>query len=355
MKAVTFCSLLLVFMGSAVASYSQIPPSSSARPTPNVMVHTDGRVSQIIARSETYFKEGELHLMAGEREEARDKFDKAVDTILESTIDVRTNQRLQSFYLELVERIYRLEVPSSQSAPPSTRSMAQVAMNQQGSQGKPVQPQLGFREQEFEPSPLDELTKLILTPERKEVPRTASCAPARFQNLEIRGFKLGMSTQEVKNRLPSLRVPAANRYGATEITVYPKRGRLSDISAEYKGVNNIAFEFLDNRLTDIYFLYDDSIKWPSSGEFISRVSEVLNLPEGWETYRPEESYRLGDIQSLRCGNVVILAGLTKLNYKVFPMLYWKDLSKEETIQKRLMMEIEKKRREEEERRKAFKP
>ena len=41
---------------------------------------------------------------------------RAVDSILESGLDVRASQRLQSFYLELVERIYREEVPLGRAA-----------------------------------------------------------------------------------------------------------------------------------------------------------------------------------------------------------------------------------------------
>ena len=168
---------LFVALIAPASLYAQIPAGSSARSIPNEIERADGRVSQIIARSETYFKEGELHLKANEREQARDKFDKAVDAILESGLDVRASQRLQTFYLELVERIYRLEVPSQPLAPQTTHDIVQVAMKTQTPAGgqKSVQsgqnetPQVGFREQKFEPSPLDELSKLTLTPEEQNV------------------------------------------------------------------------------------------------------------------------------------------------------------------------------------------
>ncbi|MGB7924403.1 MAG: transglycosylase SLT domain-containing protein [Pyrinomonadaceae bacterium] len=169
---------LLVAVAAPASLYAQIPAGSSARSIPNEIERADGRVSQIIARAETYYKEGELHLKANEREQARDKFDKAVDSVLESGLDVRANARLQTFYLELVERIYRLEVPSPLVAPQSMPNMTQVALNTQmpaGGQGNfqkgqnEQQQQIGFREQKFEPSNLDELSKLILTPEEQNV------------------------------------------------------------------------------------------------------------------------------------------------------------------------------------------
>jgi membrane-bound lytic murein transglycosylase D len=168
---------LLVALAAPASLYAQIPAGSSARSIPNEIERSDARVLQIIDRSETYFKEGELHLKANEREQARDKFDKAVDVILESGLDVRASQRLQTFYLELVERIYRLEVPSQPVAPQTNPDIVQVAMNQQtpagGQKAAPSAqqetPQIGFREQKFEPSPRDELAKLVLTPEEQNV------------------------------------------------------------------------------------------------------------------------------------------------------------------------------------------
>jgi membrane-bound lytic murein transglycosylase D len=134
----------------------------------------DARASQVITQAEARFKEGELNLKAGEREQARDKFDKAVDVILESGMDVRASQRLQAYYLELVERIYRLEVPQ-QNAP-----RMEVAQNniqpasyngqyqQQDDKSEPQQV-AGFKQQKYEPSPLDPLSKLVLTPEEQNV------------------------------------------------------------------------------------------------------------------------------------------------------------------------------------------
>src|SRR5947209_17907703 len=95
---------------------AQIPAGSSARTTPTEIEKSDGRVDQIIARAEDHFRKGKLNLEDNKREQARDEFNKAVDSILESGLDVRASQRLQTFYLELVEKIYREEVPVIQQA-----------------------------------------------------------------------------------------------------------------------------------------------------------------------------------------------------------------------------------------------
>src|SRR5688500_17477325 len=162
---------------------AQIPAGSSARTTPTQLEKSEVRVDQIIARAEVYFKEAELHLKAQERDQARQKFDKAVDTVLESGMDVRAHQRLQTFYLELVERVYRVEVPNilipatnaavlAQNVTPQGRSNEQIARAEQA----PIQ--IGFRQQQFEPSPTDALGK-DLTPDELNV------SPADVDELEI--------------------------------------------------------------------------------------------------------------------------------------------------------------------------
>ena len=94
-----------------------------------------------------------------------------------SGLDVRASQRLQTGYLELVEKIYREEVPLIQASPQqnATPVVAQGAANPQAETvevarvQQPKQVQIGFRQQGFDPSPLDALSKLILTEDQKKV------------------------------------------------------------------------------------------------------------------------------------------------------------------------------------------
>lgn len=147
---------------------------SSARYIPTEVEKLDGRVTQVINKAEDHFRKGKLNLDDNKREQARDEFDKAVDSVLVSGMDVRANQRLQTFYLELIERIYRLEVPQQQFVPQKPSPFTTVAQKAQGDAGVGRLPdagqepqQIGFREQKFEPSPLDELAKLALTPDEQ--------------------------------------------------------------------------------------------------------------------------------------------------------------------------------------------
>jgi membrane-bound lytic murein transglycosylase D len=162
-------ALLMALVASAATSVAQIPVASSARTIPTEVEQSEGRVQQIITRAEDHFRKGKLNLEDNKRNQAREEFDKAIDSILESGFDVRASQKLQTYYLELVERIYREEVPLQQpnAAPVNTQLVAQDTQTQD--QKIPPPSQVGFRDQKFEPSPLDELSKLVLTEREKEV------------------------------------------------------------------------------------------------------------------------------------------------------------------------------------------
>jgi membrane-bound lytic murein transglycosylase D len=156
----------MALVASAATAVAQIPVASSARTIPTEVEQSEGRLSQIMTRAEDHFRRGKLNLEDNKREQAREEFDKAIDSILESGFDVRASQKLQTYYLELVERIYREEVPLQQ---PGGAVNAQLVAQNTPQDQKPAPPQIGFRDQKFEPSPLDELSKLVLTESEKQV------------------------------------------------------------------------------------------------------------------------------------------------------------------------------------------
>src|SRR6267143_2217809 len=153
------------------------PGGSSARDIQTEVQKTDPRADQVLERANDHFRKGKLNLEDNKREQARDEFDKAIDEILMSGLDVRASQRLQTGYLELVEKIYREEVPLIQVSPQqnATPVVAQGAANPKAETVEvakveiPKQIVIGFRQQGFDPSPLDPLSKLILTNDEQKV------------------------------------------------------------------------------------------------------------------------------------------------------------------------------------------
>ena len=143
-------------------SQTLIPPQGSlARDIPTAVQQSEDQVSKVIATAEDHFRKGKMELDANKRTKARDHFDMAVDSILESGLDVRGNHRLQWFYLELVDRIYKEEVPLTR--PSATQAVTELVAQNTSSGAAAKQnteaPHIGFRDQQFEPSPLDELSR----------------------------------------------------------------------------------------------------------------------------------------------------------------------------------------------------
>ena len=161
--------LLAAMVAPAVSLRAQAPTQSYLRNTPSEIEREDPRVQSIIARADEHFKLGELNLKDNKRQAAREEFDKAVDTVLESGMDVRSNPRLQHYYLVLVENIYRYEVPQGVPTRQQQNGASFVEVAQNGNSQLPDPPQVGFTEQKFEPSPLDELSKIELNDTEKNV------------------------------------------------------------------------------------------------------------------------------------------------------------------------------------------
>src|SRR5919112_2078905 len=130
-RLIACVALLTTLAGAPASTFAQIPVGSSARTIPTEVEQSEGRIAQIIARAEDHFRKGKLNLEDNKRNQAREEFDRAVDSILESGFDVRASQRLQTYYLELVERIYREEVPLQQPVAPSPVNTQLIAQNTQ--------------------------------------------------------------------------------------------------------------------------------------------------------------------------------------------------------------------------------
>ena len=193
-------TLFTVLVVPALSVYGQIPAASSARDIPTAVQQSEDQVSKVITAAEVHFRQGKLNLEDNKRDQARDEFDKAVDSILESGLDVRASQRLQGFYLELVERIYREEVPLGRG--PIQPNVTELVAQNSGSAAAPQKndpPQIGFRDQKFEPSPLDELSKLVLTPEEQNVSNDDVLALEQAKQNVNFGFTINPLIQQYMN------------------------------------------------------------------------------------------------------------------------------------------------------------
>jgi len=349
-------SLVLTFtICCALSAKAQTPTQSYLRNTPSDTERDDPRVNSTIARAEEHFKLGKIRLSEGHREAARQEFDKAIDTILESGLDLRENKRLNRYYEELVERIFREEVPRGTSGTQQGGgSLVEVG---QGAGQKPQPPTVGFVEQKFEPSPLDELSKVELTREDLRNPPPANakraCGEVNLGNLELRGFRLGMSQADVRARIPDLAVERANALGEALSFTPVRTNKYLSRNATLKGVLSITLGYLDGRVSSVALLYDDSLKWNSADEFVTQVAESLRLPSDWARYAGGNSE--DQLRVLRCEDFIVVAGLRQDSYRMLPMAYLYDPKTTDIVLKRLADATERKRRAEEQRKRSFKP
>jgi LysM repeat protein len=170
--------------------------SSSGTLTPEV-ARAQEAVNQVLLESGISFREGLLAFVDDNRTTAGEKFNKSIEVFLYSTLNIQREQRLHNCYNQLIETIYRIEFPS-QAQLPQVKNLAltcnwnidngladTVANLSKATRTVPYGPsntavalntasnasllRVGFNTQEFEPSPLDELSKLELTEEEQQI------------------------------------------------------------------------------------------------------------------------------------------------------------------------------------------
>ena len=150
-------------VASAASSYAQIPAASSARAIPTEVEQSEVRVTQIIARAEDHFRKGKLNLEDSKREQARQSLIKQSIPFW-SRASTSRKPKVANLLSRIVERIYREEVPMQQPVgAPTPMLVAQNTQTQEQATRKAPPSQIGFRDQKFEPSPLDELSKLVFS------------------------------------------------------------------------------------------------------------------------------------------------------------------------------------------------
>lgn len=206
----------LIILTLASIAFAQTPEVERAQAQVNKVLEDSGR----------HFRDGLMALKANQRSESGARFDKSVEVFLYSTLNIQKDQKLQACYAQLIETIYLMEFPS-ESKPPQLRMLsascgwrwndedfkladavadlvkptkksdaATLAAAAGKSVAQPAETAVGFNSQEFEASPLDELSKLELTTEEQEV-ESNPVAQAQYQYIQyaVANKSLGFSFQ----------------------------------------------------------------------------------------------------------------------------------------------------------------
>ena len=212
-----FSTSALIILALASFAFGQTPEVEKAQAQVNKVLEDSGR----------HFREGLTALKANQRSESGAKFDRSVEVFLYSTLNIQKDPKLQACYAQLIETIYLMEFPS-ETKPPQLRtlsascgwrwndedfkladSVASVAKPSQkktdaailaaagGKSGGPsIDSTVGFNSQEFEASPLDELSRLELTSDEQDVENNP-IAQAQYQYIQyaVANKSLGFSFQ----------------------------------------------------------------------------------------------------------------------------------------------------------------
>jgi len=97
---------------------------------------------------------------------------------------------------------------------------------------------------------------------------------------ELKGFRLGMTIDQVKARVPQVLIPKPDQFGVIKTTINPFYDPRIDTST-FEGVRTVSLDFLDGVLTSLWIGYDSSPKWPAVENFVQGVSQSLQLPNTW--------------------------------------------------------------------------
>ena len=209
--------LALVFSSFSSAVFGQITsPAATGDNLPPAVVQAREAIRKVLDDSGRSFKEGMVALKSNRRSDSGEAFDRSVETFLFSTLDIQRDQSLQGCYTQLIETVYRLEFPNG-TQPPQIRSLSAtcgwawteadmkladdvVALVKTqkpaaltttavktavplGTQAPP-ESMIGFNEQGFEASPLDELSKLELTQDELQVENNP-VAQQQYQYIQV--------------------------------------------------------------------------------------------------------------------------------------------------------------------------
>src|SRR6266581_2107124 len=101
---------------------------------------------------------------------------------------------------------------------------------------------------------------------------------------ELRGFRLGMTYEQVKSRVPQIAFAHADESGVSKTSISPFFDPRFD-KASFADVRTVSLDFLDGQLVTLWIGYESTFKWKTLDEFVAGISKSLNLTAEWAAKR----------------------------------------------------------------------
>ena len=101
---------------------------------------------------------------------------------------------------------------------------------------------------------------------------------------ELRGFRLGMTYDQVRARVPQVQFGRADQFGVAKTSINPYFDPRIDKVA-FADVRTISLDFLDGRLVSLWIGFESTFKWQTLDAFVAGISKPLSLPPEWSNKR----------------------------------------------------------------------
>jgi hypothetical protein len=115
---------------------------------------------------------------------------------------------------------------------------------------------------------------------------------------ELLGFRLGMTKEQIKEAVPQSRFGRTDSFGVAKTTINPYFDPTID-KTKFEGVRSISLDLLDERLTSLWIGFDETYKAKTVEEFVKLISQSLQVPANWSSYRSRG-------QQLRCADFQLI-------------------------------------------------
>ena len=115
---------------------------------------------------------------------------------------------------------------------------------------------------------------------------------------ELLGFRLGMTRDQVKARVPQTHFGKADPFGVVKTTINPYFDPTID-KTKFEGVRSISLDLLDERLTSLWIGFDETFKAHTVEEFVKLISQSLQVEGNWSSWKSRG-------QQLRCADFQLI-------------------------------------------------